>query len=248
VNNHSTAVETRVFNAGEAGFQIGAAAESLRRNELVVLFSCSGEQIPVHRTELLGLGAAEVRRFQSFKSQSAASMFLQGRALLRNLLVGYSGVPAGQIHVTCEENVKPAARCTVPIVSMPQFNLSHSGTWIVLAAHIDRPLGVDIECAEKQDIANLSDLQDLFTPTERAHLKLCPNHNARVDLFLSLWRCKEAILKATGRGFDLAPTSFEVLTHEGTMKTVVQAEGHSWHLQQLTLCQDLDCAVAVRSS
>lgn len=234
-----------MFDAGEAGFKIDFASECLRQGNLVILFSRSWEHIPIPWTQFIGFGAAEVHRFHSFKSQVAARTFLQGRALLRKLLASYSGVPAHQIDVTCEENVKPAARCTVPVVSMPQFNLSHSGTWVVLAAHMYRPLGIDIECLGKQDIVNLSELPDLFTPTERAHLARCLDQKAKVDLFLKLWRCKEAILKATGRGFDLAPTSFEVLTHEGMIKTDVQADGQCWHLQQHSLCQGLDCAVAL---
>lgn len=248
MSNRLVAVETRIFNAGEAGFQIDAATASLRRHELVILFSQSWGHIQIHPTELPVPGTAEARRFHRFKSHTAAMMFLQGRALLRNLLVSYSGVSADEIDVTCEENVKPVASCMVPLVSMPQFNLSHSGNWVVLAAHLDRSLGIDIECDENQDVANLSDLQDLFSPTERAHLALCRDHNEKVDLFLRLWRCKEAVLKATGRGFDLSPASFEVLTHEGAIETDVQADGNIWHLQQFTLCQGLDCAVALSSS
>jgi phosphopantetheinyl transferase len=79
-------------------------------------------------------------------------------------------------------------------------------------------------------------------------LASCPDDSIKAGLFFRLWRCKETIMKATGRGFDLALASFGVLNHDGTFKTIVQAEDQDWHLQQVTLCPGLDCAVAVSVS
>ena len=234
-----------VFDAGQRGFDIGRATDRLKQGRLLVLFikavtSESADQMPRHR-----VSAAETYRYNAYKSRSAAAQFSQGRALMRNMLASYLGTEPDQIEISCEEHVKPVAECPAAEGVGPHFNLSHSGGWIVLGAHRDSNLGIDIECADRHEIDTLSTMADLFTQNERAHLASCPDDGTKAGLFFRLWRCKEAIMKATGRGFGLAPASFEVLTHDGAFRTIVQAEDQDWHLQQVTLCTGLDCAVAV---
>ncbi len=245
MSRRSIAEEPSFFNADQVGFEFAAAAASLRQGELVILFAQTVKPALAYQTWPLGLSAAEVRRFHSYESRSAAAQFLQCRGLLRDMLASYLGTAPDQIEVSCREHVKPAAKCPAADLAMPHFNLSHSGGWIVLGADRDRDLGIDIECADRREIDTLSTMDDLFTPNERAHLASCLDQSTKAGLFFRLWRCKEAIMKATGRGFDLAPASFEVLTHDGAFKTIVQADDQDWHLQQVTLCPGLDCAVAV---
>lgn len=234
-----------VFDAGQSGFDFSQATASLKQGRLLVLYtkavtSESADQMPRH-----GVSAAETHRYRAYKSRSAAAQFLQGRALMRDMLASYLGTAPDQIEIGCEEHVKPVASCPAADLAMPQFNLSHSGGWIVLGAHRDRPLGIDIECAGRHEIGTLSTMADLLTRTERSYLALSQDHTAQADLFLQLWRCKEAIMKATGRGFDLAPTSFEVLMPEGSFRPIVEADARHWQLGQLQLCAGLECAFAL---
>ncbi len=233
------------FDADQRGFDLSWATASLKQGNAVVLFRKAVTSGSVDQTPRPALGAAETHRYNAYKSRSAAAQFLQGRGLIRDMLASYLGTVPDQIEVSCEEHVKPAADCSVADLVVPQFNLSHSGDWIVLGAHRERHLGIDIECADRREIDTLSTMADLFTQNERAHLASCLDKSTKVGLFFRLWRCKEAIMKATGRGFDLAPASFEVLTQEGAFKTSVQAEGQDWHLRQVTLCPSLDCSVAI---
>lgn len=234
-----------VCDAGQRGFDIGEATASLKQGKLVVLFRSACLSESVDQIPRPALNAAEAHRYNAYKSQSASAQFLQGRSLMRDMLARYLETAPDQIEVSCQEHVKPVANCSASDLAMPQFNLSHSGVWIVLGADRDRHLGIDIECADRHEIGTLSTMADLFTQNERAHLASCLDQSTKAGLFFRLWRCKEAILKATGRGFELAPASFEVLTHDGVFKTIVRAEGQDWHLRQVTLCPGLDCAIAV---
>jgi 4'-phosphopantetheinyl transferase len=234
-----------VFDAGQRGFDIGQATASLKQGELVVLFRSAVASENASQLARPALSVAEAHRYNAFKSRSAAAQFLQGRGLMRDMLASYLGTAPDQIEISCQEHVKPVGNCSAADLAVPQFNLSHSGDWIVLGAHRDRHLGIDIECAGRHEIDTLSTMADLFSQNERAHLASCLDYSTKAGLFFRLWRCKEAIMKATGRGFDLAPASFEVLTQEGAFKTSVQAEGQDWHLRQVTLCPSLDCSVAV---
>lgn len=234
-----------VLDAGQRGFEIGQATASLKQGKLVALFRSAVASESADKMPWPALSAAETHRYNAYKSRSAAAQFLQGRGLMRDMLASYLGTAPHQIEISCQEHVKPVANCSAADLLVPQFNLSHSGDWIVLGAHRDRHLGIDIECSGRHEIDTLSTMADLFTQNERAHLASCLDQSTKASLFFRLWRCKEAIMKATGRGFDLAPASFEVLIHDGTFKTIVQAEDQDWHLRQVTLCPGLDCAIAV---
>lgn len=85
----------------------------------------------------------------------------------------------------------------------PCFNLSHSGSKVVLAAD-ERDVGIDIE-----QILPPSDTvaRRVFTPREYSWLKLQDCDAA----FFRLWTGKEAIMKALGLGFQLPPERFEIL-------------------------------------
>jgi 4'-phosphopantetheinyl transferase len=245
VSNRLIADDVVVFDAGRRGFDIGQATASLKQGKVLILFINAVPTAGADQMRRPKLSAAETHRYNAYKSRSAAAQFLQGRGLLRDMLASYLGTASDQIEVSCREHVKPAAKCPAADLAIPHFNLSHSGGWIVLGADRDRDLGIDIECADRREIDTLSTMVDLFTPNERAHLASCLDQSMKAGLFFRLWRCKEAIMKATGRGFDLAPASFEVLIHDGTFKTIVQAEDQDWHLRQVTLCPGLDCAIAV---
>jgi len=83
----------------------------------------------------------------------------------------------------------------------PEFCLSHSGFYAVLAAG-DFPLGVDIEApaAYNEKVAGRC-----FTPEEQSFARSHENG------FGLVWTKKEAVLKASGVGFALSPASFCVL-------------------------------------
>lgn len=164
--------------------------------------------------------------------------------MIRAMLASYLGVSAVDFELSCREHVKPVAQCRTSSRPPPEFNLSHSGDWVVLAADRHRALGIDIECTTQNNIGEIASLSDLFTQNERAYLKKHTEPEQKARLFLQLWRGKEAIMKATGKGFALAPNSFELLTPEGNVKDIILAEARTWNLLQITLCPGLDCAIA----
>ena len=83
-----------------------------------------------------------------------------------------------------------------------QFNLSHSGKYVVLAVG-EGCIGVDIEkCTEK----NLVAAKRVYTPAELEWMQAEP-----LSRFETLWTVKESVMKAVGKGFQLEPSSFEVL-------------------------------------
>lgn len=91
------------------------------------------------------------------------------------------------------------------------FNVSHSGDWLVCAVTAGTPVGVDVEeCKPTRDVMTLA--RRFFREEEVAAMAACGD-GAQCDLFYDLWTLKEAAVKARGsvlvsgldsRGFALA--------------------------------------------
>lgn len=141
---------------------------------------------------------------------------IAARGALRILLSGYMGVPAAGIAFSYSENGKPHVAGTVV-----EFNLSHSGDWVVLAFGRNRQIGVDIERI-KRDMDVLSIASRYFTPEETARIEEAADRHA---LFFRLWAHKEAYVKACGSGLFRELSSFCVPAGDG--------EKDGWHFRRL---------------
>jgi 4'-phosphopantetheinyl transferase len=79
-----------------------------------------------------------------------------------------------------------------------EFNLSHSKDALLIGLSRSQPLGVDIETRGRQrPVQPLA--QRFFAPDEAAALQAL-DPGLRQNAFLGLWSCKEAVVKALGRG------------------------------------------------
>lgn len=131
-----------------------------------------------------------------------------------------------------------------------EFNLSHSGEVRVLALSRCQPLGVDIETLRRPRPA-LELARRFFTPQEADALeRLDPA--ARERAFLRLWSCKEAVVKAIGRGigFGLAEVAFELAADGDPMRlNVIGASAGTaaeWQIVRLRPAPDHEGAIAWR--
>ena len=87
-----------------------------------------------------------------------------------------------------------------------EFNLSHSGDWIVCAIS-EKPVGIDVEHIKVRDFALLA--RHCLTKAEQAELAgLSPE--AQQDYFFKRWTIKESYVKKLGTGLGKDFQSFEV--------------------------------------
>lgn len=92
-----------------------------------------------------------------------------------------------------------------PMVASLQFNLSHSGSYVV-CAFADAPIGVDIE---RIGPARLPMAKRFFHPGEVARLTAAPKEEQDL-LFFQIWTKKEAYLKRSGLGIAGGLRGFNV--------------------------------------
>lgn len=130
-------------------------------------------------------------REKALRYHKAADRYssIAARSALRILLAGYTGRPFSDIRFEYTENGKPHVEG-----SAMEFNVSHSGDWIVLAFGFERAIGVDIEQIRREvDVEAIA--ARYFTAEEKAEME---ESEDSLSVFYRLWALKEAYVKACG--------------------------------------------------
>ncbi|MBU6247940.1 MAG: 4'-phosphopantetheinyl transferase superfamily protein [Xanthomonadaceae bacterium] len=155
-----------------------------------------------------------------------------GRAPLRALLARYLGVSPDEVVLGEEAHGRP-------VIDLPRaaglfFNWTHShGRVLVAVARNVRP-GVDLESVlrRRPDVVALA--RRFFDPAEAAAIERCdPPQGLRC--FLRIWCCKEALLKAHGRGlgFGMDRVSVTLEAAGPRIRTFADEQPEAWQLVEL---------------
>lgn len=188
----------------------------------------------------------ERQRAHRFVNAKAASRFVSGRAVLRNILAHYLETEPGQLDFSYGPHGKPALRGAPGRV--PHFNVSHSGHLAVLALCQHAEIGVDIESIRplREDVAQF------FSVGERKALAKLSGAEA-IHRFYRLWTCKEAVLKALGSGLAIPLDTFEIEFTAGEPPSIafldrLQREiGPMWHLREFEPAAGFAGALALQA-
>jgi len=133
------------------------------------------------------------------------------RGTLRRLISLYTGQSASNIKFQVGANGKPS----LPNADSDtlRFNVSHSGELALLAFSLGAEIGVDVEF-KRAGVDFLELAEYCFSEVERAAL-LASSDSDRANLFYEYWTCKEACIKADGRGLSIPLDEFSVTLVEG---------------------------------
>jgi 4'-phosphopantetheinyl transferase len=163
------------------------------------LLSCKGE------TERLAgyLCASERERAARFHFPADYDRYVAARAALRLQLGAFLDCDPKSLVFQYTSHGKPfVENCGI------DFNLSHSGDWVLFAFSRSAEIGVDIE-----HIRLLSDMRDVaqhnFSAAEFTRWEATPEGD-RTDAFYRCWTRKESFIKAIGEGLSCPLDSFEV--------------------------------------
>lgn len=104
-----------------------------------------------------------------------------------------------------------------------EFNISHSGSYVLCAISKGVRLGVDIE--EKKDI-DINSFKSVFTEDEFKHIVESSNS---IDSFYRLWSVKESVIKADGRGLSIPLKEIHFFLNKNT----AVIEEKKWFLKEL---------------
>jgi 4'-phosphopantetheinyl transferase len=192
------------------------------------------------------LSLEERSRAEKFIAGPVRERYVLSHAFLRNALSAFVGEDPSRIALERLPGGKPvlvdAARHAL------WFNLSHCTTHVVVAVAGTPNVGVDVECI-RDGLDSLGIARRFFAEAEFHRLATCsPNHVD--DMFLRLWTCKEAFLKAIGVGLSYGLDS--VIVSENGENDVTLAEVPSdhgppdaWSLQSVAPALGCHAALAV---
>jgi 4'-phosphopantetheinyl transferase len=166
----------------------------------VALWYCGLERSPDEiATVAASLSPAELARAARFGTDELRHRWIAGRTALRRLLSEALGVPATEVAIRRGVRGRPELDDTA---SGLDFNVSHTQGVALIAIARGLPpgsrIGVDIERADR-DVGADRLARKFLTARERATLE-SRAPEARRQLFLRYWTCKEAMSKATGDG------------------------------------------------
>ena len=175
-----------------------------------------------------------------------ARRFIVRRAARRLILAEYMNVSPSRLRILVDSNGKP--RLAQP--TRVEFSCADADDLAVIAVTKRWRVGVDVERFHHVPDA-LSVAENFFSQSECSELRKA-SPSFRDELFLRYWTCKEALLKATGRGLSLALDSFKV--SPGTVQAPLQVSDSTgqpiarWHLSALDPAPGYIGAIACEAS
>ena len=117
------------------------------------------------------------------------------------------------------------------------FNISHSGKYVVCAGSNQSPIGVDVE--EIKPI-NIEDFREQFHPDE---LKEIIGSSNPLTSFYQFWTKKESVIKADGKGLSIPLNDLNLLVNSDGVKI----DKVDWNIQEIHLEDDCICNIACQA-
>lgn len=159
------------------------------------------------------LSDAEINKVDRFIQRAAQQQGLMVRGYLRSVLSNFANIEPDDWQFEYGEKGKPRLSAVQYKQTGLQFNLSHSGNWLLIGvihskedASMPIQLGVDIE--RRRESTNIhSILHHYFSKPEETALLALPESQQR-ERFFDLWALKESYIKAKGLGLALSLKSF----------------------------------------
>ena len=112
------------------------------------------------------------------------------------------------------------------------FNISHSGNYVICAIAKNMNLGVDIEEIKQID---LIDFQDTMNPDQ---WQMIHRDSDPAKAFFRFWTIKESIVKAIGKGLSIPFQDLEIFDNK------IRFDGKFWQTQEINIHDNYSASIA----
>ena len=143
------------------------------------------------------LNKEEKKRAERLLDNEKARGFIAARGRLRQVLGRYLHLSPGEVQFSYNPNGKPELQGNEKMGL--HFNLSHSGSWALLALTKGLQVGVDLEWIDAD--ADYEKIAAQFFSSAEKEVLLKFSEARRRRGFYRIWTKKEAALKCLGHGF-----------------------------------------------
>lgn len=177
------------------------------------------------------LSPEERQRAGRYRAARARRDFVLTRGFLRRRLGEYLDLDPRRVGFVTNDHGKPRLAESEENQGLV-FSVSHSGDHAVLVFSRDRAIGVDVEqLRPRRGLVGLA--QHCLSERERHVWSQSPESQA-LELFIRYWVCKEAFVKAVGRGIALGVSNVEVAADFTAFEAVPDGNGppESWRLSE----------------
>src|SRR5262245_57069798 len=191
------------------------------------------------------LSADERDRMAQFRLEKDRLRCLIGRGVLRTLLGHYLDLAPQDLRFEITAAGKPHLASDQRRL---QFNVAHSGEYVLIAIADGRAVGIDVE-EIRNDFEAGEVAMHFFSLNEQRDLEALTGR-AKVEAFFDCWTRKEAYVKARGEGLSLPLDQFDVSLRPGEPARLVAtrpdpAEATRWRLSGLDVADGYKAALAV---
>lgn len=167
-------------------------------------------QVPLHDSDLSILNDSERKHASSLHFHADRVRSVVTRATLRRLLAARTMMAPEALLLTANEYGKPGLQGNANI----EFNVSHAGSFALIALSSHQRVGVDIEYVDRLiDVHSIS--QHVFSPLERQSAQMSQ------QAFMRHWVAKESALKALGFGISEHLQAVSILSSDNTDYQIV---------------------------
>lgn len=139
----------------------------------------------------------ELNRAAKYHFEKDKRVYESGHVFIRKILAHYTSIEAAKLDLSPIVNQKPI------LAGSPfkiHFNISHSGSKILVAIGFNSDVGIDVEkIIPDFDMDGFAEAN--YHSNELAHIRTLKN-NDESDYFYRIWTRKEAWLKLTGEGIN----------------------------------------------
>lgn len=222
-------------------------AENLPPEELHVWRVAVSQDSSRYREWSSFLSVDERARADRYRLEEDRHRAWVSRGALRELLARYLARDPAGLPLQTGPHGKPHLQFG-SADSPVEFNVAHSGDWVLLALGQTYAVGVDIERWRDIDAGRI--VRDCFSPAERQEWEAVPAPLQR-EAFFDGWTRKEAYVKALGAGLTKRFDSFQVRLAPGAAIELVrddeeqEASAH-WRIVRVPMEESYSAALACR--
>jgi len=193
------------------------------------------------------LSADEQQRALRFRFERDRVRFIAARGILRRCLGAFLETAADRVRFRHTEYGKPSLSEEFSSARL-KFNISRSGSRVLLAFSIGRELGVDLE-EVRRDFATMEIAQRYFSALEVETLQSLPK-SVQAEAFFNCWTRKEAYIKAIGEGLSCPLDKFDVTLAPDEPARLLETRVHGppafrWAMQSLDIGHSYKAALVV---
>ncbi|MBV1875550.1 MAG: 4'-phosphopantetheinyl transferase superfamily protein [Cycloclasticus sp.] len=197
----------------------------------------------IKQSERALLSDSEVLKISRLRNQQHRAYALSMRVQLRRLISGYLGINPSMIRFEKAEFGKPYI-----IDSALSFNVSHSGSQALVAMTLGQEVGVDIENWRYLDNLEGLVIRNFSNNEQKEWLDI--EEQKRESTFFKIWTCKEAFIKATGRGLGMGVSRCGFsLTHPNNLLEcpIEYGKASDWSCVTLDMGEKVSASLMLRS-